>query len=213
MKIPAVLATAAILLTSGVQAWTPRNLTIDDTIHLMAGVMNGIVHEDHINYFLTCVNGTENMVTDIEDMVYHFSWPTFWGITEGLNDIKRFVLEDLPSAIVNCGEVPRDFIKLDEFFSVFSNTTLLSQRVSYNFLWYYSQIMSHFNEAGTQWDQGQFFNCGTMLGEALVDAVGDHSQSADKQNVVRRAIENKKNDPKVNERVQQMLALVNLMKQ
>jgi hypothetical protein len=52
-----------------------------------------------------------------------------------------------------------------------------------------------------------------MLGEALVDAVGDHSQSADKQNVVRRAIENKKNDSKVNERVQQMLTLVNMMKQ
>jgi hypothetical protein len=53
-----------------------------------------------------------------------------------------------------------------------------------------------------------------MLGEALVDAVGDHSQSNDKQNVVRRAIENKKNDdPKVNQRVQQMLALVNMMKQ
>ena len=74
--------------------------------------------------------------------------------------------------------------------------------------------MGHFTEAGTQWDQGQFFNCGTMLGESLVDAVGDHSQSADKQNVVRRAIENKKkDDPKVNERVQQLLTLVNMMKQ
>jgi hypothetical protein len=52
-----------------------------------------------------------------------------------------------------------------------------------------------------------------MLGEALVDAVGDHSQSTDRQNVVRRAIENKKNDPKINQRVQQMLALVNMMKQ
>jgi len=152
--IPTVLAAAILFMASGVRAWTPQNLTIDDTIHLMAGVMNGIVHEDHITYLLSCVNGTENMVTDIEDMVLHFSCPTFWGITEGLMDIKRFVLEDLPSTIVNCGDIPDDFAKLDEFFSVFGNTTLLSQRVTYNFIWYYSQIMNHFTQAGTYWDQG-----------------------------------------------------------
>ena len=200
--ISAVLATS-VLMATGAQAWTPQNLTIDDTIHLMAGVMNGIVHEDHITYLLGCVNGTENMVTDIEDMVLHFSCPTFWGITEGLMDIKRFILDDLPATIYNCGDIPEDFAKLDEFFSVFGNTTLLSQRVSYNFLWYYSQIMGHFNQAGAYWDQGQFFNCGTMLGEALVDAVGDHSQSNDYQNIVRRAIESKRPAPKlVNKRIQ-----------
>jgi hypothetical protein len=126
MRFTTALVASVAVLATGAHAWVPRNLTIDDTIHLMAGVMNGIVHEDHINYFLGCVNASENMVTDIEDMVLHFSCPTFWGITEGLMDIKRFVLNDLPSAIGNCGDIPDDFKKLDEFFSVFGNTTLLT---------------------------------------------------------------------------------------
>jgi hypothetical protein len=192
MRFTTALVATVAVLASGAHAWIPRNLTVTDTINLMSGVMNGIIHEDHIEYFLGCVNASENMVGDIENMVLHFSCPTFWGITEGLMDIKHFVLDDLPSAIVNCGDIPQDFKKLDEFFSIFGNTTLLTQRVTYNFLWYYSQIIGHFNQAGTYWDQGEFFNCGTMLGETLVDTVGDHSQSTDYQNLVRRAMEKNK---------------------
>ena len=181
MKIPTLLASTILLSTTigQVQAWIPRNLTLSDTVHLTSGVLYGILLEDHISYYLDCVNGTENMVADIEDMVYHFSWPTPWSIMEGLQDVERFLLDDLPDAIHNCGDVPQDFVKLDEFLSVFGNSTLLSQRISYNFIWYYSQIMNHFNQAGTNWDQGNFFDCGTLLGEALVDAVGDHSQTGD----------------------------------
>ena len=51
--IPTLLATASIFMTSGIHAWTPRNLTIDDPINLMVCVMNGIVHEDHITYLLS----------------------------------------------------------------------------------------------------------------------------------------------------------------
>jgi hypothetical protein len=209
--ITAVIASVAVMAGTA-QAWIPRNLTASQTINLMAGVVNGVMHEDHIEYFMGCVNASESMIGDIEDMVLHFSCPTFWGITEGLEDIKRFVVDDLPTAIVDCGNVPRDFVKFYDFFSVFGNSTLLTQRISYNFLWYYSQIMTHFNQAGTEWDAGNFYNCGSMLGEALVDAVGDHSQSSDYQNIVRRAIENSKRKEPIPDKVQQVLTLVNLMK-
>ena len=200
----------AVLLAatpSAYASWDAKNITIDDTIHLLAGVMNGIIHEDHIDYMLGCVNGTEAMVGDIESMVSDFGSGTFWGITDGLLDIKRFVTQDLPIAIVDCGDIPDDFTKLDQFFSIFSNSTLLSQRVTYNFLWYYSQIMTNFNAAEAAWNAGLYFECGTKLGDALVDAVGDHSQSMDRQAVVRRAIENRN----VPAKVSQILALMKVM--
>ena len=104
------------------------------------------------------------MVTDIEAMIMHFSWPTVESLTEGMEDLRRFVLVDMPPAVVNCVETPMDFIKLFEFFSIFANATELTRRVTYNFIWYYGQIMNHFSQASNFWDQGELFKCGTALG-------------------------------------------------
>ena len=153
------------------------NMTIDDTIHFMAGVMYGIVQEDHVDYFIGCVNGTEALVTDVETMIEDFMLPTFWDIMDGINEIKKFIFVDLPPTIENCGDIPEDFTKLGQFFSIFGNSTLLTQRLEYNLLWYYSDIMTDVNAALTFYNQGQYFNFGDKIGEALVLAVGDHSSS------------------------------------
>jgi hypothetical protein len=154
-----------------------HNMTIDDAVHVMAGVMYGIVEEDHVDYFIGCVNGTEALVTDIETMIEDFMLPTFWDIMDVINEIKKFIFVDLPPTIENCGDIPEDFHKLGQFFSVFGNTTLLTQRLEYNLLWYYSDIMAHVNAALTFYSEGQYFNFGDKIGEALVLAVGDHSSS------------------------------------
>jgi hypothetical protein len=153
------------------------NMTIDDTIHFLAGVMYGIVQEDHVDYFIGCVNGTETLVSDVETMIEDFMLPTFWDIIDGINEIKKFIFVDLPPTIENCGDIPEDFTKLGKFFSIFSNSTLLTQRLEYNLLWYYSDIMTDVNSALTFYSQGQYFNFGDKIGEALVLAVGDHSSS------------------------------------
>jgi len=82
------------------------NMTIDDTIHFLAGVMYGIVEEDHVDYFIGCVNGTEALVTDVETMIEDFMLPTFWDIMDGINQIKKFIFVDLPPTIENCGDIP-----------------------------------------------------------------------------------------------------------
>ncbi len=153
------------------------NMTIDDTIHFLAGVMYGIVQEDHVDYLIGCVNGTEALVTDVETIIEDFMLPSFWDIIDGINQIKKFIFVDLPVTIENCGDIPEDFIKLGQFFSVFGNTTLLTQRLENNLLWYYSDIMTDVNAGLTFYNEGQYFNFGDKIGEALVLAVGDHSSS------------------------------------
>ena len=103
MKIlSAVLATTSLMMITGTQAWIPRNLTVVDTISLTAGLVNGIVHENHLDYMIQCVNVSENMIADVEGMVKHFSWPTIENILLGMNDIKNLVFVDMPPAVVNC---------------------------------------------------------------------------------------------------------------
>ena len=153
------------------------NMTIDDTINFIAGLMYGIVQEDHYDYFIGCVNGTEALVTDVETIIEDFMLPSFWDIMDGINVIKKFIFVDFPPTIVNCVETPEDFIKLGQFLSIFGNSTLLTQRLEYNLLWYYSDIMTGINAALTFYNQGQYFNFGEKIGEALVLAVGDHSSS------------------------------------
>ena len=153
---------------------TAQNFTAGDVIEMFAGVMNGIVHEDHLNYLLGCMNGTEAIVTDVEDAVQEFSQGTFWSITEGILDIKQLIV-DIPFTITNCGDIPQDFEKLGNFFSIFGNMTLLTQRVTYNLIWYYSDIMMDVNAALAFYGNEDYFNFGDKLGDALVLACGDHS--------------------------------------
>ena len=63
----------------------------------------------------------------------------------------------------------------EEFFSVFHNTALLSQRVTSNLPWYYADIVTDYNAALAFYAQGDFYNFGSKLGQTLVSAFGDHS--------------------------------------
>ena len=151
-----------------------KKITGGDVISIFAGVMNGIVHEDHLDYLLGCMNGTEALVADVESAVADFESGGFWGITEGILEIKQFIA-DLPPTISNCGGIPDDFAKLGKFFSIFGNFTLLEERVTYNMLWYYSDVYNDVGQALTYWNQGDYFDFGDKLGDALVMACGDHS--------------------------------------
>jgi hypothetical protein len=167
-----VLGTALCL-----QSATASNFTASDVIEVFAGVMNGIVHEDHLDYLLGCMNGTEALVTDMEDAVADFEEGTFWSITAGILDLKQFIA-DIPPTLSNCGGIPDDFAKLGNFFSIFGNTTLLTERVTYNMLWYYSDIETDLGQALTYWNQADYFDFGDKVGDALVLAVGDHSSES-----------------------------------
>ena len=153
------------------------------------------------------------MIVDIENMISHFSWPTFWGITSGIMDIKKFLFDDLPAAIHNCGDIPEDFSRFFGFFDVFSNTTLLEERLETNLFWYASDIIGNFNDAGLHWDNGQFYECGVKLGQTLVDAVGDHSQFQMQQDLIKRAIANKKVDKKMVKKMKIMKDMLALLKE
>ena len=148
---------------------------------MFAGVMNGIVHEDHLNYLLGCMNGTEKIVTDVEDAVHEFSQGTFWSVTAGILDLKMLIV-DIPLTITNCGDIPQDFTKLFNFFTIFGNMTLLTQRVTYNMIWYYSDIMVDVNAAIAFYVAEDFYNFGDKVGDALVLACGDHSSEAKPEN-------------------------------
>ncbi len=96
------------------------------------------------------------------------------GIGKGIMDIGKF-LQDLPPTCYNCGGIPEDFHKLGQFFAIFGNPTLLMQRISYNLLWYYSEINADISQALQDWDQADYFGFGDKIGEALALAIGDHS--------------------------------------
>ncbi len=50
--VSAVVAATSLMMITGTQAWVPRNLTVTDTISLTAGLINGIVHENHLDYMI-----------------------------------------------------------------------------------------------------------------------------------------------------------------
>ena len=154
-----------------------QNITENDVISLVAGMMNGIVHQDHLDYMLGCMTGTEGMAADIENALAEFSHGDVYSIAEGLLDFYDMI-SLIPAAAHNCGSIPDDINKMMNFFSVFNNATLLYQRLEYNLLWNYSDIMAHATQAMTDYANADFFDLGDNLGDALVLAVGDNEVPA-----------------------------------
>ena len=145
-----------------------------DVIRVFAGLMDGILHKDNLDYLLGCMSGTQNLVVDIENAVEHFQKGGAIGIGEGIMDIGQF-LKDLPPTCYNCGGIPEDFAKLGDFFAIFGNPSLLASRISYNLLWYYTEINTDIQAALANWNKADYFGFGDKLGEALALAIGDHS--------------------------------------
>ena len=136
--------------------------------------MDGILHKDNLDYLLGCMSGTDSLVVDIENAVTHFKEGGTMGIGRGIMDIGKF-LQDLPPTCYNCGGIPEDFQKLGQFFAIFGNPTLLMQRISYNLLWYYSDINGAIQQSIVDWDAALYYEFGKDVGKALVFAIGDHS--------------------------------------
>ncbi len=145
-----------------------------DVVYVFAGIMDGILHTDRLDYLLGCMNGTDALVVDVENAVQHFKEGGNIGIGQGIMAIGKFI-QDLPPTVYYCGGIPDDFNKLGQFFSIFGNPSLLSQRITYNLLWYYSSINGAIQEAIKDWDQGLYYEFGEEIGDALVLALGDHS--------------------------------------
>ena len=62
-----------------------------DVIRVFAGLMDGILHKDNLNYLLGCMTGTDALVVDIENAVTHFKQGGTIGIGEGIMDIGKFL--------------------------------------------------------------------------------------------------------------------------
>ena len=62
-----------------------------DVIKVFAGLMNGILHKDNLDYLLHCMSGTDALVEDVVLMVKHFKEGGATGIGEGIMDIGKFL--------------------------------------------------------------------------------------------------------------------------
>ena len=159
----------AMMSLQQVQAFGPV-----DVVYVFAGFMDGVIHKDNLAYLLGCMNGTDSLVVDIENAVTHFKQGGATGIGLGIMDIGKF-LQDLPPTVYNCGGIPEDFAKLGNFFSIFNDTAKLTSRITYNLIWYYSDINAAVQQALDNWANSLFYDFGKKIGEALVLAIGDHS--------------------------------------
>lgn len=62
-----------------------------DVIRVFAGLMDGIIHKDNLDYLMGCMSGTDNLVSDVENAVTHFKQGGTIGIGEGVMDIGKFL--------------------------------------------------------------------------------------------------------------------------
>ena len=142
-----------------------------DATKLIAGFMNGVLHQNHEEAITGCLTETTDIVVDVMNMVSHFSAGGLENIGRGIQDIGQFLI-DLPNACYYCSEVPEDFRKLIELFSIFGDFQALSARVTYNMLWHYSEIKTDISNGLDAWEKESYFESGTNFGEALVLAIG-----------------------------------------
>ena len=119
-------------------------MTGTDVIYVFAGMMKSIINKDNLSYLLSCMSGTDSLVTNLQNAVTDFEEGTITSIIAGVQEIGTF-MDNIEPTYSSCTSIPDDFQKMADFFAIFGDGSKLISTLSYNLLWNFSDIMTQIN--------------------------------------------------------------------
>ena len=142
-------------------------LTGGNVVEIIAGIMDGVIHKDDLAELQQCMTGADSLTDEFETAVADFEQGGISGITGGIMEIST-IFNELPQDLGNCVSIQDDLSKLGDQLKIFLQPTLLIKTVSYNLVWYFSEINGDISAALADYNNQDFFGFGEQLGEALV---------------------------------------------
>ncbi|CDW78581.1 UNKNOWN [Stylonychia lemnae] len=168
-KLAITLVISSILVS--VQA-----ISVNETIAVVAGLLDGVIKKDDLKELTTCMTDVDDVSKSVETIYSDLSSMTMTGLLSGLEEAAKLVAF-LPRDFQQCEGIRPDIDRFTKFASVFIHPSDLIQRLETNLPAHLNEIMSDVQAANQDYTEAKFFDFGENLGEVLVLAVGQVSAS------------------------------------
>jgi len=151
-------------------ATTSYAFGVSDAIATFAGIMSAVIQKDNLVEMQTCAKDGDLLVTDVEILLNDVESLSFKGFFNAIITTGK-IMGEAPFVFRDCEHMQDDFKTLGQQAEIFTNIGELTKRLTKNYVWHYTEIMTDINEANTDASTGNYYGFGENLGEAMMVAL------------------------------------------
>ena len=133
-----------------------------------AGLIYGLVGDNHLLEIEACANDGEAMVPKIEKVIADFEGGM---ITQAVEELI-LVAKDIPHLLKDCKNMDEDIAAIEDWATIFTNKTKLVATVSKNFLLHKKAIKADIADAKAAWALHEYFSAGVTCADISDKAIG-----------------------------------------
>jgi hypothetical protein len=159
-----------LLVVATVSTTAYANMTGSEVLAALAGFMSTVVQEDHLTEIQTCAQDSDVLVDDVENMITNIESLSFTGFLKSIEILGR-IYGETPYVLRDCENLQDDLKVLSDQAQIFTNIGELTQRITKNYVWHYTEIMNALNTANTDAAKGDYYGYGQNLADAAFIAL------------------------------------------
>ena len=135
----------------------------------VAGIMEGLVKENHLAEIQTCFVGSEQIALDVEAALGDLKSGE---IIRGIRLVKKIMNDELPADLANCHAMSDDLAAVKEWASIFESPSHLVEVATKNWLFHKKAIKGDIANEEAAWAAGNFFQAGEYTADIITALVG-----------------------------------------
>ena len=141
-----------------------------DAIAALAGFMTAVVKIDNLKEIQSCAVDGDLLVTDVDDLIADIESLSFSGLLKAIETTGK-IYGEAPLILRECENLQDDLDVIKSQAAIFLNLSELTERITKNYVWHYTEIMTAMNTANTDAAAGNYFGFGENLGDAVFIAL------------------------------------------
>lgn len=134
------------LVAVGVQA-----ISVESTVEVIAGVMDGVIHKNNLNEITTCISNAEEISEDLEKVWEDFEEHSISSLMDSVQYLGKLTTE-IPVALQNCENISGDIDKFENWASIFIHPTDLYSKAKINLPLHFREILGDIKKAKAFFD-------------------------------------------------------------
>ena len=145
-------------------------LDVSQAVAVLAGFMTAIVQKDSLKEIQTCAVDGDLLVTDAENLISDVESLSFSGFFKAIQ-LTGKIYGEAPYILRECENLKDDLNTIKTQTEIFTNIGELTERITKNYVWHYTEIMTAINTANTDAAAGNYFGFGENIGDAVFIAL------------------------------------------
>jgi hypothetical protein len=118
----------------------------------------------------TCAKDADKISGDVENMIADIESLSFSGFFKAI-ELYGKISGEAPYVLRDCENLQDDLNTLAEQTKIFTDIGALTQRITKNYIWHYTEIMTALNTANLDANAGDYYGFGENMADAVFIAL------------------------------------------